>query len=102
MPITITRGLTFPTAPVNGDEHYLTTNIWPGGTSFTSQAVNVDASAPGVQALVEHRVLDPEIQQMVVAGTTEVTLINRPNIAERDLILPGGTGTTFYLSLIHI
>ena len=101
VPITITRGLTFPTAPVNGDEHYLTTNIWPGGTSFTSQAVNVDASAPGVQALVEHRVLDPEIQQMVVAGTTEVTLINRPNIAERDLILPGGTGTTFYRGFVR-
>ena len=101
VPITITRGTTFPTAPVNGDEHYLTTNIWPTGTTFVSETETSDASGTTVQTLTEHRVLDPEIQQMIVAGTTEVTLTNRPNVAERDLILPGGTGTTFYRGFVR-
>ena len=51
VPITLTSGDTFPTDPVNGDQHYLSTNIYADSVAFTPQTLREPFTGTGNQAL---------------------------------------------------
>ena len=82
LPIAVSRGETFPTAPVDGDEHYLTTDIYPPGTTFNPNPTPVSETRMGTAAadfpLTQVVVNDPVTNTAIVAGTVQVTQANVP------------------------
>ena len=105
----MTRGDAFPTAPDDGDEHFLTTNLYPDGTTFTTSPVPRTASGTGNQVFEQLTATDPVTNERIIAGTVPLNQENVPAMSfNSPRTLPGGVGTTFRrdfvrdLSLIHI
>ena len=97
LPITVTKSATFPTHPLEGDLHYLTTNIYPPGTSFEPNPtpITVLDSGLGNQALEQLTATDPVTNETIVAGTIFVNQQNVVEITSGRRILPGGAGRTY-------
>ena len=95
LPVTVTRGDTFPTDPEDGDQHFLTTNIYPTGTTFTPTVRTERETGTGVQTLMEHTTTDPVTALTVVVGTTLVSQANVPIETQSERIVPAGPTTVF-------
>ena len=96
LPITVTRQESFPTHPNDGDINYLTTNLYPPGTSEASATRTASATGTGAHARESLTVIDPVTGETIVAGTVFVNQANVPLYQTRALRgLPRGTGTTF-------
>ena len=95
VPVTVTRGDVFPTDPEDGDQHFLTTNIYPTGTTFTPTVRTERATGTGVETLMEHTTTDPVTALTVVVGTTLVSFAQVPVNSTGERIIPGGTGGIF-------
>ena len=101
--VTITRGTTFPNAPFDGDEHYLTEDIYPAGTVFnpTPTIVSRRASGTGNQILMQTTVSDPVSNETIVAGTTLVQQNNVPVITSSRISLTGGAGRNYQRGFVR-
>ena len=95
--IEVTRADTFPTLPNDGDEHYLTSDIYPAGTTFNQAPTPVPVSFAGTgnQAQRTLTVIDPRSQETIPAGTIFVNQQNVPLITSSRIILAGGAGRNF-------
>ena len=80
VPYTYTSASTFPTSPQQGDQHFLTEDIYPTATATNPMDVSRTqaATGSGLQALENIRVNDPD-NNSVICGTVEVRADNTPN-----------------------
>ena len=95
VPITLTTGDAFPTSPVNGDQHYLSTNIYADTVAFTPRTLRESFSGTGNQAMMTVRVNDPVTNVEIVAGTYFVNEADVPVESDERSPLSAGAIHTF-------
>ena len=94
VPVTITRGEAFPTGAADGDQHFLTTNIYPGSVTRTQQVFAVQSGTGATTGQAQATATDPGTSETVVAGLITVVRDDRtqPN---RDVSTAVSGATTF-------
>ena len=95
VPYNYTSGHTFPTspAPQQGDQHFLVEDIYPTGTLTDPMVITQADSGPGLQALENIRVNDPD-GNSVICGIVEVRSDNTPN--PNQVVSQAVSGATTY------
>ena len=107
IPITMTRGDTFPSTtntnidlqrqPVDGDQHYLTTNIYPSTVTRTQQVFAPGTGSGATTGQIEVTTTDPGTRETIIAGLVRVARDDRPQ-ANRDISTAVSGATTYSTS----
>ena len=80
---------------MNGDQHYLSTNIYADTVAFTPQTLRESFSGTGNQAMMTVRVNDPVTNVEIVAGTYFVNEADVPVESDERSPLNAGAIHTF-------